>query len=282
MALHTTTENVAGLLPADYAPLVIEPMTAAALAFDPRVTTTFRTDSNTAHFPILKEDAAADWLTEGAEITPDDATFDEIVVTPGKVGGLSIVSRELATDSNPAAATIVGESLARDIARKIDAAFFGDLAAPAPKGLDALTTVPEIAYGTIANLDAFAEAISKLEEAGATATAFVTTPALALTLAQLKAGEASNEPLLGVDATNGTARQVLGVPVLVSSAIADGTIYAIDGRKTHIVLRNNVEVQVSHEAYFSSDRVGIKATARVGFAFPSPTSIVRMVETITP
>lgn len=281
MSLFTNSTNVAGLLPADYAPLVIEPMTAAAIAFDPRVATTFRTDSNTAHFPVLKEDAAAQWLTEGDEITPDDATFDEVVVTPSKVGGLSIVSTELANDSNPAAANIVGQSLARDIARRIDAAFFGNLASPAPKGLDALT-VPEVAYGTLDNLDAFAEAISQLEAAGANATAFVTTPDIALALAQLKAGTASNQPLLGVDATNGTARQVLGVPVLVSASVKDGTIYALDGSKNHIVLRNDVTVQISHDAYFSSDRVGIKATARVGFAFPSPKCIVRMIETTTP
>lgn len=34
------------------------------------------------------------------------------------------VSRELADDSNPAAANVVGQGLARDIARRVDRAFY--------------------------------------------------------------------------------------------------------------------------------------------------------------
>jgi HK97 family phage major capsid protein len=67
-------------------------------------------------------------VAEGAEITPSDPTLQELVVTPPKVAGLTIVSREMADDSDPAAAQVVGDGLARDIARRIDQAAFAGLA----------------------------------------------------------------------------------------------------------------------------------------------------------
>jgi hypothetical protein len=69
-----------------------------------------------------------------------DADLDEVIVTPSKVAGLTVISRELAEDTTPEAAEVVGDGLARDIARRIDQAFFGNLAAPAPPGLGSLST----------------------------------------------------------------------------------------------------------------------------------------------
>jgi hypothetical protein len=44
-------------------------------------------------------------VAEGAEITPSDPKLPELTVTPAKVAGLTIISRELADDSSPAAAS---------------------------------------------------------------------------------------------------------------------------------------------------------------------------------
>ncbi len=68
----------------------------------------------------MAADPTASWVAEGAGIVPCDPTLSELVVTPAKVAGLTIISRELADDSNPAAAQVVGQGLARDIARRVD------------------------------------------------------------------------------------------------------------------------------------------------------------------
>jgi HK97 family phage major capsid protein len=286
MTTHTTTNNVNGILPDDYGQLIIAPVQREALALDPRVSTVVSTNSTEFRLPVLRQDVGAAWLTEGGEIAPADAVFDELIVRPGKVGGLTIISRELSEDSSPAAQVIVGDSLARSIAGKIDAAFFGALASPAPAGLASLTkynsTGPvdgysQVLYTTaITNLDPFAEAIAAAEVMGSTVTSFVTTPEVALVLAKLKSATSSNQPLLGIDATNGTARQVLGVPLLVSSYVPANTVYALDASKQVSVLRDDVRLERSSDAYFSSDRVGVKATLRLGFAYPSLRSIVKI------
>lgn len=148
-----------------------------------QVATTVTTSSTGYRIPIVSADPTASWVAEGAEITPSDPTLQELTVTPPKVAGLTIISRELADDSNPSAAQVVGDGIARDIARRIDQAAFAGLASPAPAGLTTLSGVQTYVNGTaFANLDWAAQAISKAETVGATVTAFVTSPATALAL----------------------------------------------------------------------------------------------------
>lgn len=238
-----------------------------------------RTTSPSYRIPVITSDPVTGWFAEGAEITPSDAVTDEIDVVPAKVAGLTIISNELANDSNPAAVQVVGEGLARDIARKIDAAFFSVVAAPAPAGLAAvaLTTGTSVeAAASFTTLDAFAGAISAAEARGATITHFVTSAAEALALSKLKAATGSNLPLLGTDPTKPTAKTIYGRPLLIAPDIAAKTAWAIPSERTYVIVRTGTTVDVSREAYFSSDRTGVRGVMRVGFGFPDPLSIIKI------
>jgi len=269
------TANGGPILPDEVSTLVVQPVTSASVAT--QTATVVMTGSHTFRIPRVTEDPTAAWVAEGAEITPDDMTLDEIEVTPAKVAGLTIISRELADDSDPSAHTVIGEGLARDIARKVDAAFFGALAAPAPSGLGALAGTTPVAAGTaFADLDPFAEAMSEAEQLGATLTAFVANPADALTLAQLKDATGSNRPLLGVDPSQPTRRTIFGVPLYVSPDVTAGTVWGYDRSKVWVVMRDDAKIEVDRSVFFTSDRVAIKATMRVGFAFPHPATVVEI------
>lgn len=259
----------------DVGPLLIQPVSRASVAL--ATSTTVTTSGYTFRVPIVAADPTAAWVAEGDEIPTSDADLDELVVTPSKVAGLTIVSRELAEDSTPAATQVVGDGLARDIARKVDAAWFGALAAPAPSGLGALTGHQTVT-GAFTNLDPFAEAISLAEQVGATVTSFVTDPATALTLSKIKTGTGSNAPLLGQDATAAGQRRIPGVEVVSSPAVAAGTVWAYDWSRVWSVLRDDVTIDVDRSPYFESDRVGIRATMRVGFAFGHEASVVKITE----
>ena len=126
------------------------------------------------------------------------------------------------------------------------------------------------------NLDFAAQAISKAEQVGARITAFVTSPATALALATIKTGTGSNQPLLGADPTSATGRVILGVPLLVSQYVAANTLWAIDGTRTWLVVRDNATVEADRSVYFTSDRVAVKATMRAGFGFVHPQSVVKV------
>lgn len=275
MTLKTTTSNVKGITPEGYGGLILNPVAEHALALNPAISTAVPTDSTRFHLPLLEANGAAAWVTEGEEITPDDATLDELVVIPAKVAALRPISSELANDSNPAAQQIVGEAVAQALIGQVDAAFFGNLASPAPAGLASENSVSTVTTA-LADLDGFAEAIAKAEEAGATVTAFVASATDALTIARLKVSSGSNQPLLGVDATNGTSRSVLGLPLFVSPYVPAGTIWALDGSKQFTVVRNDVALDVDASVYFTSDRVAVRGTIRVGFGFAKPAAIVKL------
>src|SRR5699024_5445327 len=97
----------------------VTPVRNGSVALNPKVSTTLTTAATNLRVPRVTGDATAAFVAENAQITPSDPTIDQVTITPKKVVGLNKISNELAADSNPAAQTLVGESIAADIARKI-------------------------------------------------------------------------------------------------------------------------------------------------------------------
>lgn len=273
MATFTTaTEGAGSILPDQFAALITDPIEADALAFQPGVATTQRIGiGGSLRIPRVLDDAAAQWVAEGEEIPTSAPTLDELVVAWSKVAGLVPVSRELAEDSNPSAQGIVGSSLARAITQQIDAAFVGDLEAPAPAGLAALADAVTVIDGAgLANLDPILEARAAVEAAGGKATAILANPADALALAKLKDSTGSNRGLLE------STENIDGVPVVRHAKITAGELWVVDASSIYTALREDVTLAVSDGPYFTSDRIAMRATARVGFAFPYPERIARV------
>lgn len=269
---HTFTRASSGadsILPDEFGALIIKPLQRLSLAFDPVLASVHSTNSRTWRVPVVLSDPLASWLNEGQEIEATTPELGEVEVQPAKVGGLTIITSELANDSSPAAHQIVGDGLARDIARRVDEAFCGSLTSPAPAGLESVDGVHQIT-GELTNLDALAEAVAALEGSGYEATAFLASPADGLRLAQLKTGDGSNAPLLE------DGRQVMQRPVKISPHVPEGTVWAVDASLIHTVLRSNVELAVSTDSHFTSDKVAVRALMRIGFAFPDSAAIAKI------
>lgn len=237
--------------------------------------------------PVVAADPTAAWIAEGAEIGTSEAALGEATSGFYKLGGLTIVTRELANDSSPAAAELVGKGLARDIARKLDAAFFGsrviDPGPPVvvnehqPAGLEDLAGVGTVTAGTAwTTTDPFIEATYKAEAVGATLRAFVANPADALLMAKLKAATGSNLPLLGADPSQPTRRVIAGVPLITSPSVTAGTAWAVPTGRIVVAIREDVNVEVDRSVYFTSDRVAIKATMRVAVLFPHAAAVQKI------
>ena len=205
-------------------------------------------------------------------------------MTTKKVAELSVDTSELAEDSSPEATAEVGRGLARDIARKVDAAFFGDGTAQGgeqPDGLAALPVgaggVQDIAAGTApTDLDAFAEAQMLAANVGTQLTAFVTNPVTALVLANMKEATGSGKPLLQPDPTQPTRRVIFGVPLLTSPEAPVGTVWGLPAERVVTAVRRDADVQADRSVSFTSDRVAVRATCRVGFGFLHTAALVRI------
>ena len=277
MSLLTTPGSGQSILsPPDVQNLVIQPLIQAAVAT--RVSTIVQTGSHQTRFPIVLTDAVNAWTQEGQPINVTDPELDELVVTPSKCAGLVVVSNELMNDSDPSALEVVGQGLVRDLALKIDAAFFGTTVSNGPDGLGSLLNVSETLGEFDGDLDLFAEAISAAELAGVGIgdLSFVAHPTDVLTLVQLKTLTDSNEPLLGNDAAAPTQRSILGVALYSSIAVAEGTAWAIPRSKTFVVIRQDAEVIADSSAYFGSDSTAVRCVIRVGYGFPHEESICKI------
>lgn len=277
MTLNTTNSHGI-IVPEELGDLVIAAAARASVAM--RASTVVTTGSRDYRVPVLSALPQSQFVQEGQELAVNDATIEELLITPAKIGHVAPLSRELVRDSfAEGAPDIVAAAQGLDIAKKIDLAFFNGNNAVANDGLDVLADVQEVAAGSLLNLDAFAAAQSLSEDVGGTITSFVASPATALVLSQLKRSEDSNEPLLqaGIsDPTAPVARQILGSQLLVSPAVDDDVIWALPQTHSLVVVREDVETEVSTDVFFTSDRVAVKTTMRVGWGHPHPGAVVKI------
>lgn len=276
MALNNSTNAAAFLLPEQVHELVVVPTTEESVAA--RVATIAFTNSPEMRFPVITADASSAWTAEGAEIATSSVSANEVVVVPRKIASLVPITNELASDSNPAATELVGQSIARDLARKLDAAFFGNTTPNGPSGLQSVVGVQSIPGGSITNIDPFVDAEFAVGNAGGTITAWACNANTAKTLSKIKQSADSNVPLLQPDATSATKRSINGAPLFVvpGTAIADGLVWGIDTTKVFVVVRQDTTLVVDPSAYFTTDSIAVRATMRVGFAFPDPTVIAKI------
>jgi HK97 family phage major capsid protein len=261
--------------PEQYGQLIDVVIAEKSIAF--QAGTVIQTANESIRFPMLTADPAVGWYAENTQITLTDPTTNELVVTPKAVKGLTQISNEAAEDSNPAVAEQVGRSLARSIAKKVDAAFFGNTVTNGPSGLLSLAGVNVIDTGTVTltSLDPFHEAKAAALADGAELTHFILAPDVALTLSKAKQESSSNVGLLdSTGVADGTT--IAGVPVLVSTDVAAGNAWGIDASQILVVQRTGTTVVKSFDAAFDYDAVQVRATARISFGFPNPAGVVRL------
>lgn len=274
----TTATGAAIMTPEQVAELIVRPLTQQSVAL--RVGTVVPVDGG-LRVPVVSADPQAAWTAEGAEIAVSDPTLTEVDIIPKKLAGLTVVSSELAADSSPAALQVVGDGIVRDLARKADAAFFGNTTTNGPAGLLSIASTAVDAGGTWANFDFVETAKANAENANTVVDAFVCSPATAVKLATLKEyGTAgSNKALLQADPTAPTSRVLGGVPLLTSPSIAADIVWAIPRNRVIVALRNGAQVVTDTSAFFTSDRVGVRATLRIGWGFTDPAAVSKIAPT---
>lgn len=276
----TTTISAAprAWAPQDILDLVVTPTGGQSIAAQ---VATYRTGltGSALRVPLVTADPSAAWVSESDEIPLSEAQLGEIDAAYKKLAGLVVVSRELAEDSDPNAAEQIGEGLVRDLARKLDAAWFGSnaLNPKAPAGLEDLTGVTVIeAPVTLTDLDAFSVARFRAANVGARLSGFVAHPDDAEMVATLKETSTSAKRLLSPDATEAGELRIDGIRLLTSPACTPGTIWGIPEGRAVIGVRQDADVRSDASAFFTSDRVAIRATLRAAFAFSHPAAVVRI------
>lgn len=90
-------------LPQDILELVVHPVGTGSIVAQVAAYRSGLT-GNALRVPLVTADPSAAWVNEGEEIPLSEAELGEVETAYRKVAGLTVVSRELAKDSEPAAA----------------------------------------------------------------------------------------------------------------------------------------------------------------------------------
>lgn len=275
MALLTTSAPTGvSLSPEERAQLIIQPLERDSLAL--RTARVLRTIRDQVQVPLLADDVPTDFVAEGAELPQGEPVVNEATLRPRKIAAMTVLSSELAEDSEPEAVSLIGQSIARSIRTKLDQAYLfaatGGL--PSPGVLTGTSIVDGGVLG--ANLDAISDAITTVEANGGTANVITMSPATWGRIAKVKTEGTSNAPLLGVDGTPVGERSLFGVPVFVDSAVVADVIGVWDSNAVAVALRRDVKVESDTSRYFDTDSVAIRATLRADWTVLDPQRVVKI------
>ena len=285
MSTMTTTQAPSAWLPEGKGALIIQPLATESVALRALggLSAVAKAGTNSYRVPTVTADPTVAWVEEGEEIDESQLVQGEEHDTFHKVAGLSVITKELANDSDPKVAEQVGLGLARSIAKEIDAAFFGGRGATdtkPPRGLKDITGTSAVSTTEWEDLDPFNAALMTAAGLGVTLGAWVAHPNDALALTQLRKAGGSNEPLLQPDPTQAAQYMISGVPLLVTSAVEEGTVWGIPtADRVQLIVREDVAVETDSSVYFTSDKVVVKATARLTTLFPHPAAIAKIIIT---
>lgn len=279
MSLLTTSEpSGVALSPEQRAELVVLPLERDSLAL--RTTRNMATGKDSLQIPMLTEDVPVDFVGEGQELPTGEPVVNEATLVPKKIAALTVISSELAEDSEPAAVELIGQSIARSIRLKLDTGFLfaasGGL--PSPGILTGDNYTDGGALGN--NLDSISDAITSVEAAGGRADVIVMSPATWGKLSKLKVlATDSNQPLLGVGESGvnqAQQRTLFGIPVYVDYAVAAEVVAVWDSSSIATALRRDVKIDTDTSRYFDSDSVGIRATLRCDWRVLDPKRLIRL------
>ena len=144
--------------------------------------------------------------------------------------------------------------MATAAAKAVDVAFFQGAGPKGPLGLPGATIGSVDAVPS--TLDPFLDTISKVEAAGATPTVIWMSPTTWTTLAKIKTGAGSNQPVLVPSTSPGSVpvRSIAGVPGVVWVGIPDTEAIVADASKIVVVMRRDGRVEVDKSVKFPQRR----------------------------
>ncbi len=274
----STTGSASILSPAQVESLVIQPLFEESVAA--QASQVIQISSHQLLVPRVTQDAAASWTQEGSEINVSDVVTDQLSCVPSKLAALTVVSNELMQDSSPAALSVVGQSIVRDLKRKVDAAWLTATTANGPSGLPSVAFTTVSAGGAFTSFDWAEAAKSAAESLHTSITSFITSPATALALSTIhEFGTAgSNVPLLQPNPQEPSVRQIAGVPLLVSPSCAADTVWGVPSQHVLFVMRQPATVVSDASVFFTKDSCAIRATTRIGFCYTYPAAVVKVTK----
>jgi uncharacterized protein len=232
-------------------------------------------------FPRVNTLDAATMVDEAGEIGPQEAAFNQVVLTPSKCAVLTFVSNELLKDTAIDFAGYLAEYFAESIAAVIEDQYLnGNGAAPNLTGvLDGATlTRVECAANNAVVLGDILNLHNGLPARYRNNAAWLMHPDLEATLSQMV--DATGRPIIISDWSSGLRRTLLGKPIYLSDSFPNTVgagldIMAFGDFKRGIYIGDSaaMDVQRNDSVGFANDLVAFRATFRTDIAVALPDAV---------
>jgi HK97 family phage major capsid protein len=265
------TQAAGAFTPEDLGKLVDVALKGESVAA--RAFTVASTDKDKVRYPKFTANPDVAHYAELDTIVLDDPSTDEVVVDIYRTAGATRQSRELADDSTPDTATLVGKALTQQIIRSVDGAALGNTTSKGPDGLLSTAYTSVDTGSGLTNLDPFIAAKYASAANQGEITNWIISPTVAEAVSKLKETSGSNRNLIEF-VEDGL--RIVGVPVIVSTQVdASTTFWGISKAHNVLVIRNGTSVERSTQSAFLNYAVDVMANFRYGIGFLHEAANVR-------
>lgn len=231
--------------------------------------------------PRETDSPAIGWVAENAALTPDDANFDKVSLTPKHAGAMSEWSRNMLMQASPDVEALLRQMLARNLALAIDRAAILGGGANEPDGVLSTVGIQTHAYATdLFTSNAVAIGKADVENVGARR-AFLTTPGVReICLKELDANKlpVGVGPIFHGEPVTFSNQ----VPTTLGAGTEHGLIYG-DWSELLIGIWSEIDILVNpYEATaYSKGNISIRAMATVDTAVRNPKAFVSIEDVTT-
>ncbi|GAS88898.1 phage major capsid protein [Mycolicibacterium brisbanense] len=283
MTIQTPAGN-ATLTAAQVANLLVEPLEQAStfLAAGPQIIDS----AAPVRVPRIASGSTAAFTAAGAQITDSNATFDEVQLLPSTLKGiktLTKVSNELIRQSVVGLEAVLRTRLVSDVANVLDAALYDG--AGTSDTIKGILRQSGIATGALdlTDPDSLIDGLATAQGNKVSPTHWVMTPVSFAALRKLKVGTSDNRYLFDpATIQNGTALQLLGLPVIITDNIPNASSKArvalVDFGKVVVARDIDAEVAILDQTFGDYDTVGIRAVSRWDVALLQGKAVTLLTE----
>jgi HK97 family phage major capsid protein len=220
-------------------------------------------------------DPTAAWHSEGAAISPSDATLGKVTLTAQALTALTIASRELLEDADGVEGEL-RDAFAAQFALTYDlAALYGSGTPPEPRGVKNTAGISTASMGTngaaLTSWDTLVDAVGRLQDQNEQPTGIIYAGRTARALNKLK--DTTNQPLQPPEMLSGVPRfSTNQVPTNLTQGTSSlaSDVFTADWGQLLLGVRTRLQIQVLSERYADTGQIGFLCWWRGDVAVARP------------
>ncbi|OBB42696.1 capsid protein [Mycobacterium sp. 852002-51961_SCH5331710] len=266
MAIEVTSGNTT-LLQSEVASLLVQPLEQQStfLSAGP----TILNSASPVRVPRIASGVTAGFVSEGSQITDGSVDFDEVELLPSSLKSLKVlvrVSNEMIRQSVIGLEAVLRQRLVTDVSHALDAALWNGFGANEITGI---LQADGIAEGSIdlEDIDSLIDGIATAQANHVTPTHWAMNSATFNAFRKIKVGDTDARYVFDPSTVqNGTAFQLLGLPVIITDNVPAVTAALVDFSKVVVARDVDAEVKILDQTWGDYDSVGIRVVTRYDVA----------------